>query len=234
MIGVGIGEHPRFEHEDGGVGVTHQGLQQTMFDLVGTQRFAVHDTPIGRCGPVIRTGKQFPAVSAGLGESPLVPWPEMVPSPIETQRYAVASGTPRPGVVVDGHQTDEQSNNQASDPSGGAAPQVEADRRQSPRIKVTLDATYKRLGRDADPASAATVDVSHGGARITAPRQVAVGDVIQLTVAMPHGIELTLQGLVVQLSNSDASHHAHVAFDSLSTAAADLLTEILDEHLDLG
>lgn len=133
---------------------------------------------------------------------------------------------------MDGHRTDEQASNQPSEDFGSAPPQVAVDRRQSPRIKVTLDAKYRRLGRDGDPASTATVDVSHGGARITAPSQVSVGDVLQLTVALPQGIELTLQGLVVQLSDADQQPHAHVAFDSLSTAAADLLTEILDEQLE--
>ena len=105
------------------------------------------------------------------------------------------------------------------------------ERRQAPRFRVTLDATCRRLGRDGE-ADTATVDVSHGGARIAAPAQVSVGDVIQLVVQMPHGIELTLQGLVVQLSDSDAGPHAHVAFDSLSAAAADLLTELLKEHAE--
>lgn len=112
-------------------------------------------------------------------------------------------------------------------PDGGQT----VERRQAPRFRVTLDATCRRLGRD-DEADTATVDVSHGGARITAPAQVSVGDVIQLVVQMPHGIELTLQGLVVQLSGSDAGPHAHVAFDSLSAAAADLLTELLEEHTE--
>lgn len=106
---------------------------------------------------------------------------------------------------------------------------VTDERRQSPRIRIALDAQYKRLGRAADPASTTTVDVSHGGARITAPTQLAVGDVLELTVSLPPGIELTLQGLVVQLSDdNDHRQHAHVAFDSLSTVAADLLTELID------
>jgi hypothetical protein len=103
------------------------------------------------------------------------------------------------------------------------------DRRQEPRFRVTLDASFRRLGRDDSEADTTTVDVSHGGARITAPAQVSIGDVIQLAIRMPHGIELTLQGLVVQLSDADG-HHAHVAFDSLSAFAAELLTELLDEQ----
>ena len=103
-----------------------------------------------------------------------------------------------------------------------------AERRQSPRIKVSLDAECKRLGHESEARAAATVDVSHGGARITAAAHLAVGDVLELTVAVPHGIELTLQGLVVQLTDTNDQHHAHVAFDSLSTVAADLLTEMLD------
>ncbi len=121
---------------------------------------------------------------------------------------------------MDGHDTDQQANAESG------------ERRQSPRIKVTLDAKYRRLGRDGDPSNATTVDVSHGGARVTAPSQVAIGDVLQLTVVMPQGIELTLQGLVVQLSEDEQRHHAHVAFDALSTAAADLLTELLDHHIE--
>jgi hypothetical protein len=109
---------------------------------------------------------------------------------------------------------------------------VDEERRQAPRFRVTLDARWRRLGRGDDEVDSATVDVSHGGARISAPAQISIGDVIQLTVQMPHGIELTLQGLVVQLSDTDAGHQAHVAFDSLSSAAADLLTELLDEHSD--
>lgn len=116
--------------------------------------------------------------------------------------------------------------------TGADQPALEVDRRRTPRIVVSLDAQYRRLGRDASEVEATTVDVSHGGARITAPVEVSVGDVLQLTVAMPHGIELTLQGLVVQLSDAERSHHAHVAFDSLSTVAADLLTELLDEHTE--
>jgi hypothetical protein len=129
------------------------------------------------------------------------------------------------GVAVD-EQWDE-----AMDPSPGTDGAV-VERREAPRIEVTLDARCRRLGRPGDGDETATVDVSHGGARIAAPAQLNVGDVIQLAVQMPHGIELTLQGLVVQLSGSGAEHHAHVAFDSLSTAAADLLTELLQEQAD--
>ena len=116
--------------------------------------------------------------------------------------------------------------NASGDPGGRTV-----ERRQSPRFQVTLDATCRRLGRDVE-SDTATVDVSHGGARISAPAQVSIGDVIQLVVQMPHGIELTLQGLVVQLSDSDPQPHAHIAFDSLSAAAADLLTELLKEQAD--
>ena len=119
------------------------------------------------------------------------------------------------------------------DDSVGADPDAEGavvERRQAPRIKVTLDARCRRLGRPGEGDETTTVDVSHGGARITAPTQLNVGDVIQLAVQMPHGIELTLQGLVVQLSDGADRSHAHVAFDSLSTAAADLLTELLEEQ----
>lgn len=104
------------------------------------------------------------------------------------------------------------------------------ERRQSPRFRVTLDASYRRLGHD-DEDRTRTVDVSHGGARIVAPSQMSVGDVLQLVVQMPHGIELTLQGLVVQISDTEGQH-AHVAFDSLSAAAADLLTELLQEQAE--
>lgn len=117
------------------------------------------------------------------------------------------------------------------------------ERRQSPRIKIALDAQCRRLGRDEQPVATTTIDVSHGGARITAPREVSVGDVVELTVAMPHSLELTLQGLVVHLSDQIPHHeqrHAHLAFDSLSAAAADLLTEALngvgttDQRLSAG
>jgi hypothetical protein len=141
---------------------------------------------------------------------------------------------------VDGHSIDQP--DQTDPPAGldAAAPgdeptgdgRTDVERRRSPRIAANLDAQYRRLGRDTTTAEVATVDVSHGGVRITASTQMAVGDVLQLVVEMPQGIELTLQGLVVQLTSSDNQHHAHVAFDSLSTAAADLLTELLDERAE--
>jgi hypothetical protein len=124
--------------------------------------------------------------------------------------------------------TVEQQRDETTDDGGGAV----VERRQAPRIQVTLDARCRRLGRPGEGEETTTVDVSHGGARIGAPAQINVGDVIQLAVQMPHGIELTLQGLVVQLSSTADDHHAHVAFDSLSTAAADLLTEMLREHAE--
>jgi hypothetical protein len=108
------------------------------------------------------------------------------------------------------------------------------DRRRTPRLRVTLDARCTRLGRTDQPDETTTVDVSQGGARIAAPTQLSIGDVVQLVVDTSHGIELTLQGLVVQLSHDgdDAGHHAHVAFDSLSAAAADLLTDLLAEQVE--
>jgi hypothetical protein len=121
---------------------------------------------------------------------------------------------------------DEQRDDSVGTDAAGAV----VERRGAPRIKVTLDARCRRLGRPGEGDETTTVDVSHGGARITAPNQLGVGDVIQLAVQMPHGIELMLQGLVVQLSDDVDDAHAHVAFDSLSTAAADLLTELLDEQ----
>ena len=131
---------------------------------------------------------------------------------------------------MDGHSIDQPDGSEPE--SSGPAGESNVERRRSPRIAARLDAQYRRLGRDTNPAEAATVDVSHGGVRLTASTQMAVGDVIQLVVEMPQGIELTLQGLVVQLTSSDNQHHAHVAFDTLSTAAADLLTELLDEHAE--
>ncbi|MFP3905475.1 MAG: PilZ domain-containing protein [Acidimicrobiales bacterium] len=121
-------------------------------------------------------------------------------------------------------------------PAGGDASTPETgdhtiERRQSPRFRVTLDASYRRLGHDDADDQTRTIDVSHGGARIAAPSTMSVGDVLQLVVQMPHGIELTLQGLVVQISDTEGQH-AHVAFDSLSAAAADLLTELLQEQAE--
>ncbi len=112
----------------------------------------------------------------------------------------------------------------------GEDPPIE--RRQTPRLRVTLDARLRRLGRSSDDGETTTIDVSQGGARVHAPAQIGVGDVVELTIGTPHGIEVALQGLVVSLSDDAGSHHAHVAFDSLSASAADLLTEMLKEQAE--
>jgi hypothetical protein len=106
------------------------------------------------------------------------------------------------------------------------------ERRRSPRLRATLPATLHRLGHGDDPKKVTTIDVSQGGARLVADQAICVGDVLQISVKMPHGLELTLQGLVVQLTDAEGAHHAHVAFDSLSAAAADLLTDLLNEQID--
>lgn len=131
-----------------------------------------------------------------------------------------------------GERTAEQTGGGAAegDDVPGAAPVAAPhDRRSEPRLRVTIDATVRRLGRSDEAETTSTVDVSHGGARLVAPTPLAIGDVVELGVRMSHGIELSLQGLVVQLSDLDG-HHAHVAFDSLSATAAELLTELLREH----
>ncbi len=115
------------------------------------------------------------------------------------------------------------------DTPGDASASAPPDRRREPRVRVELDATIRRLGHSDPESTTSTIDVSHGGARIAAPAPLAVGDVLELGVRMSHGIELTLQGLVVQISDA-GGHHAHVAFDSLSTTAAELLTELLSEQ----
>lgn len=107
-----------------------------------------------------------------------------------------------------------------------SAPEVE--RRQAPRTAATLEARCRRLGRPSDEAVTTTVDISSGGVRLRAPAQLSVGDVVELEIQAPHGIEVALQGLVVQLTGEGRERHAHVAFDSLSASAADLLTELLE------
>jgi hypothetical protein len=106
------------------------------------------------------------------------------------------------------------------------------ERRGSPRLRVTLPATIHRLGHGDAPKTVNTIDVSHGGTRLVADQAIAVGDVLEISVEMPHGLELTLQGLVVQLTDAEGVRHAHLAFDSLSAAAADLLTDLLFEQID--
>lgn len=126
---------------------------------------------------------------------------------------------------------------QAERGAGSSEPDVDSEasaveRRRDARYPVTLEATCQRMGHHGATVDTATVDLSHRGARIVAPAGTAVGDVVQVTVPMPDGIELTLQGLVVQISHT-AGHHAHLAFDSQSiTAAGLLLALVLGPGLD--
>lgn len=99
----------------------------------------------------------------------------------------------------------------------------EADRRGAPRSTITLPLHYRRIGRSEPSVDAATIDVSFGGARIDTQGDVQQDDVLEVTIELADGLELTLQGRVVLVRGTGTDQVAHLAFDSMSAAASGLL-----------
>ncbi|MGY6500617.1 MAG: PilZ domain-containing protein [Acidimicrobiales bacterium] len=97
------------------------------------------------------------------------------------------------------------------------------ERRGAPRSTITLPLHYRRIGRAHQPVDTTTIDVSFGGARIDTRGDVEQDDVLEIDIELADGLELTLQGRVVAVRGSGDDQVAHLAFDSMSAAAAGLL-----------
>lgn len=109
-------------------------------------------------------------------------------------------------------------------------PQI--DRRGAARSTITLPLVYRRIGRSDDTVEATTIDVSFGGARIDTRGDVHQDDVLEVTIEVADGLELTLQGRVVLVRGEGTDQVAHLAFDSMSAAAAGLLREATTHQTD--
>ena len=101
------------------------------------------------------------------------------------------------------------------------------DRRQHERVEVRLPAQLLRLGGRELAVPSETLDLSEGGARVTAGPGFAVGDVVRLTI---DGGELTVehQGLVVGAETVGDGLTLNVAFKSFDDAKAVDLRRIID------
>ena len=101
------------------------------------------------------------------------------------------------------------------------------ERRQHERVEVRLPAQLLRLGSRDLEVAAQTLDLSEGGARVSAGAGFSVGDVVRLTI---QGGELTIehQGLVVGAEPTGDGAVLNVAFKSFDDAKAVDLRRMID------
>jgi hypothetical protein len=107
-----------------------------------------------------------------------------------------------------------------------AGPDIE-ERRAHPRVQTRFRVHCRRLARSGVDQDVDVVDLSMGGARITAPAELRVGDVVELTVEERLG-NLTLTGLVVGVRTDDGARHGHIAFTRLVPAALERIGQLID------
>ena len=106
--------------------------------------------------------------------------------------------------------------------------QTSVDRRQHPRVQVTLAASVTRLGGRDLRAPVSVLDLSEGGARIAGPAELAVGDVLVLTIEAA-GLGIEHQGLVVGRLADDEHALLNLAFKTVDEAGRAELRRLIDQ-----
>lgn len=104
---------------------------------------------------------------------------------------------------------------------------VEPERRRHERTAVVLPATLTRIGPRPTEVRGTTVDLSVGGAAIVSSGQLAVGDVVVVSVQGP-GVSVEQQGLIVgRQADPAGSATLNVAFKTVDAATAADLERLL-------
>lgn len=109
---------------------------------------------------------------------------------------------------------------------------TEDSRRQWRRVRVQFTVRCKRLGWGDDEMVLEAVDLSPGGARLRAPKQLMTGDVVMCWIDSGSGDSTTaVKALVVQ-SESDGEEmcDVHVAWTNLSAESEQELGRLLAQH----
>lgn len=102
-----------------------------------------------------------------------------------------------------------------------------AERRKHPRVATALRVHCQRLGRSGVDEVVEVIDLSPAGARISAPPELQVGDVVQLTMGQP--VPLTVSALVVHVTSAPAGDgYGHVAFTRLVPETEARIAELID------
>lgn len=109
-----------------------------------------------------------------------------------------------------------------------AGPSV-AERRAHPRVATRFSVHCRRLGRAGVDRAVEVIDLSMGGARITAPAALQLGDVVELMVDEGAG-PFTVSGLVVSTSEDGVeARYGHIAFTRVTPLLFEHIAHLVEE-----